>query len=163
MIQFCGWRSALRLAHRCLKGTHGRVTRCWRLGGGTSLPAGAFVEHEHEAGFPIAVCSKQMPLPSCHSAGRVSRRHGYGFPVRGKRFLRNRLAFVRENVTDRQFCLFPVAAGKLTAKSAVHPPGGAGLDRATCDSLLPRRGCFARGTSREDQCLTSAGLVGAAH
>lgn len=114
-------------------------------------------------GFPIAVCSKQMPLPSCHSAGRVSRRHGYGFPVRGKRFLRNRLAFVRENVTDRQFCLFPVAAGKLTAKSAVHPPGGAGLDRATCDSLLPRRGCFARGTSREDQCLTSAGLVGAAH
>lgn len=125
MIQFCGWRSALRLAHRCLKGTHGRVTRCWRLGGGTSLPAGAFVEHEHEAGFPIAVCSKQMPLPSCHSAGRVSRRHGYGFPVRGKRFLRNRLAFVRENVTD-SFVFSQWLLGSLQPNLQSTPPGALG-------------------------------------
>ncbi|XP_073646095.1 vacuolar protein sorting-associated protein 37B isoform X2 [Tursiops truncatus] len=48
--------------------------------------------------------------------------------------------------------------GSLQPNLQSTPLGGAGLDRATCDSLLPRRGCFAHGTSREDQCLTSAGL-----
>lgn len=76
-------------------------------------------------GFPIAVCSKQMPLPSCHSAGRVSRRHGYGFPVRGKRFLRNRLAFVRENVTD-SFVFSQWLLGSLQPNLQSTPPGALG-------------------------------------
>lgn len=85
--------------------------------------------------FPIAVSSKQMPLPSCHSAGRVSRRHCYGFPVRGKRFLRNRLAFVHENVTD-SFVFSQWLLGSLQPNLQSTPLGGAGLDRATCDSSL---------------------------
>ncbi|XP_028336496.1 vacuolar protein sorting-associated protein 37B isoform X2 [Physeter macrocephalus] len=48
--------------------------------------------------------------------------------------------------------------GSLQPNLQSTPAGGAGLDRVTRDSLLPPRGRSAHGTSREDRCLTSAGL-----
>ena len=108
----------------------------------------------HES-FPVTVSSERMPLPSRHGARRASRRHCCASPVRGERLLRNHLAFVYENVSD-SFVFSQWLLGSLQPNLQSTPPGGAGLDRATCDSLLPPRGRFAHGTAREDQCLTSA-------